>query len=198
MRIRHAEDTDMDNVCDVLACEFFNDPVLKFAFAGPDPDSRLETMRQFFRIYVNLAKDYGGTLIDENDAGVLVYFRPELADMTGKENEALDAQLRRQCGSDYVSVAAFMNGLDHYHPATPPHYYVFLVAVQRAQRGTCLVNRLFSELNTILDRDKYPCYAECTRLSTRTLVRRFGYRDAGQPLNFKGFPPLYPIWREPQ
>jgi len=53
-------------------------------------------------------------------------------------------------------------------------------------------------LNSMLDKDNLPCYAECTRFSTRTLLRRWGYRDAGSPLHIDGFSKLFPIWREPR
>lgn len=54
MKIRSAGDVEPSKVCDVLASEFFNDPVLKFAFINPDPNRRSEAIRRFFRVYVNL------------------------------------------------------------------------------------------------------------------------------------------------
>jgi hypothetical protein len=50
----------------------------------------------------------------------------------------------------------------------------------------------------MLDKENMPCYAECTVFSTRTLVRRFGFKDVGSPLVLEGFPELFPIWRVPQ
>lgn len=197
MKCRHAKSSELDKVCELLASEFYHDPVLNFAFTDTSPARRLETMKRFFRIYIDLARDYGGILLAEDNVGVLVYFHPELMEMTKEENERLDGLLRRECGVDYATASAFMNGLDQYHPRNPPHFYIFLVAVSRANRGGGIVKALFSKLNVILDKAKLPCYAECTAFSTRTLVRRFGYRDAGQPLQIEGFPELFPIWHEP-
>lgn len=196
MRCRHAMDSDLDKVCDLLAEEFFNDPVHKIVFA--DRKDRIDVLQRFFRIYVNLASEYGGTLLAENDAGALVYFRPEAMDMSDEKLAIMDDQLRLVCGSNYATAAALINGLNHYHPQTPPHYYISLLAVQRSYRGGKVVRNLFSEFNGILDDEKFPCYAECTKFSTRTLIRRWGYRDAGFPLRIEGFPELFPVWREPE
>lgn len=198
MKIRHANNSDLDKVCDILATEFFNDPVLKFAFTNADKVLRMEIMKRFFSVYVKLAMDYGGTLIDESDSGVLVYFKPEFMNLNNREKNMINELLFQECGTDYANVFAFMNGLDYYHPVVSAHYYIFLIAVQRLRRGTGLVNSLFSKMNSILDKEKCPCYAECTRFSTRTLVRRFGYHDIANPLDIDGFPALYPVWREPK
>lgn len=197
MKCKHAKTSDLDKVCELLASEFYHDPVLKFAFTDENMLRRLATMQKFFRIYVDLAQKNGGILLAEDDTGVLVYFHPELMEMTKEENQRLDSLLKQECGVDYATASAFMNGLDQYHPRNPPHFYIFLVAVSRASRGGVIVKALFNKLNTILDKAKLPCYAECTAFSTRTLVRRFGYRDAGHPLHIEGFPELFPIWREP-
>jgi hypothetical protein len=199
MECRFASDAELDIVCDLLASEFYNDPVLKYAFTGTDTEKRMKVMRGFFRIYVELAQKLGRVVLTENNAGTLVYFGPKLMEMTEEDNERVDSQLREVCGDDYVNVVAFMNGLNRYHPRMPPHYYVFLIAVSRFCRvGGVLVEKMLRQLNTTLDKEKLPCYAECTTLGVRTLVRRFGYRDAGEPLQIEGFPEVYPIWREPE
>lgn len=196
MRCRHAKHSDLDRVCDLLATEFSDDPVHKVVFAGRE--DRTDVLRRFFRIYVNLASERGGTLLAENNAGALVYFRPGAMEMTDEELTTIDNQLRKVCGTSYVAAATLADGLDYYHPRNRPHYYISLLAVQRSFRGRSVVSDLFNELNAILDKDNFPCYAECTRFSTRTLIRRWGYLDAGSPLHIEGFPELYPVWREPR
>ncbi|MEG3131496.1 N-acetyltransferase [Pantoea cypripedii] len=198
MGCRHAKFSELDIACDLLTSEFYNDPVLKYAFTGSDKEKRITAMYGFFRVYVELAHKLGGVLLTENNAGTLVYFGPKLLEMTEEDNQLIDNQLRQACGADYVTTLAFMNGLDHFHPREPEHYYIFLLAVLRSDRGGDLVAKLFRELNGILDEEKMPCYAECTTFSTRTLIRRFGYRDAGNPLVIEGFPELFPVWRDPQ
>lgn len=186
----------LDRVCDILATEFYNE--LLHQIILPDPENRFNTLWDFFRIYVNLASKRGGTLISENNSRVLVYFCPDSMKMTGKEFSAFDNQLRKVCGSSYTAALALNNGLEYYHPKGPPHYYISLLAVQKSFRGGSVVSSLFSTLNAILDRDGFPCYAECTRLSTCRLIKRWGYHDAASPLRINGFPELYPVWREPQ
>ncbi|MFS1538380.1 MAG: hypothetical protein ACL7BU_06395 [Candidatus Phlomobacter fragariae] len=198
MKCRHAKDTELENVCDLLAIAFSEEPVHQLIFTGRDPESLIDVLRNFFRIYVNFASKYGGILLAENDAGALVYFRPEAMAMTKEELTMIDNQLRKVCGGDYSKAVAFIDGLEKYHPQTFPHYYISLLAVKRSCRGRGLVGDLFSEFNVILDKDNLPCYAECTRFSTRTLIRRWGYIDAGSPISIEGFPKLYPVWRDPQ
>ncbi|MDF7658926.1 N-acetyltransferase [Erwiniaceae bacterium L1_54_6] len=198
MECRHAKDSELDIVCDLLTAEFYNDPVLKYAFTGTDTEKRMKVMRGFFCIYVELAQKLGGIFLAENNEGTLVYFGPKLIEMTEEDNQIIDKQLRKVCGEDYETISAFMNGLDRYHPRTPRHYYLFLIAVSRSARGGDIFARLLRALNTILVKENLPCYAECTTYNTRTLARRFGWRDAGAPLLIEGFPELYPLWCQPQ
>ena len=198
MKYRQAEDSDLDKVCQLLASEFFSDPVLQYAFTNREREQRMKVLRGFFRVYVNLAREYGGILLAENDAGVLVYFKPELMELTAEENDRLDNQLRQECSSDYARIMTLMNGLNQYHPRTLDHYYIFAIAVKRTYRRNRVASGLLEELNIILDRDEVACYSECTMLRTCCLFRRFGYYDAGPPLQIGGFPDLFPVWRNPQ
>lgn len=195
MTCRHAKKSDLDRVCDLLATEFSTEPVHQIIF--PDTESRIERLHEFFRIYVDLAFDYGGTLLTENDTGALLYFRPDAMEMTSQKHRAIDTQLRVACGNRYEMAMKLIDGLDYYHPKSLPHYYISLLAVKRSQRGGHEVSQLFTTMNAILDKNNTPCYAECTRFSTRTLIRRWGYIDNGSPLHIEGFPALYPIWRNP-
>lgn len=195
MRYIHAKASDFDRVCDLLATEFSNEPVHQIIF--PDENNRVDLLKDFFRIYVELASERGGTILAENNSGALVYFRPGSMEMTKEELVRVDNRLRKVCGSNYKAATTLTTGLENNHPQLP-HYYISLLAVQRTARGGNIARDLFSKLNSILDKDNSPCYAECTRFSTRTLIRRWGYVDAGPPLHINGFPELYPVWREPQ
>jgi len=198
MRCIHASNTDLDKICDLLAVEFFDDPIYKFVFA--DKPGRSDRMWGFFRTYIDLAREYGGLLITENYAGVLVYFRPEFMDIS-HENPDIDNRLRLACGSDYKTIAEWMKGCDNWHPRTPPHYYLFLTAVQRTQRGkngAAVFKTLLRELSIFLDKENTPCYSECTRRGCQIIARQFGFRDAAPPRCVEGFPEFYPIWRNPQ
>ncbi|MEG3130693.1 N-acetyltransferase [Pantoea cypripedii] len=198
MQCMQARDSDLDNICDLLTAEFFDDPIYKFVFINRV--GRFDRMWRFFRVYVDLAREYGGIHFIENYAGVQVYFRPEFMAISN-EHLDIDNRLRRACDSDYAAVAAWMKGCDNYHPRTQPHYYLFLTAVKREHRGhegTRVLATLFSELNVILDKNGFPCYSECTRRGGQIISRRFGFRDAGSPRKVEGFPEFFPIWREPQ
>ncbi len=116
MKCRHAKTSELEKVCELLASEFYHDPVLKFAFTDENMSRRLGTMKKFFRIYVDLAQKNGGILLAEDDVGVLVYFHPQLMEMTKEENERLDSLLKQECGVDYKNIASFMSGLDRHHP----------------------------------------------------------------------------------
>lgn len=195
MKCRQALDEDLDSICDMLAAEFSSDSLYQFLF--PDHDSRNDILREFFRIYVNLAYEHGGILITGNYAGVLVYYRPEAMKLLDGENSFVDNQLRKVCGSNYKIAAKLINGLDNCHPRSPPHYFILLLAVERAHRGGRVVGDIFKEFNAMLDKNNLPCYAECTKRTTKTLLRRWGYFDTGFPLKVEGCPELFPVWRDP-
>jgi hypothetical protein len=196
MKYRHAKDSELDKVCDLLAEGFNNDPVHEVLFT--DPECRIKLLRNYLRIYVEIAGKYGGTLIAGDIEGVLVYFRPEAMNLRNKELTVIDDQIREVCGSYYPQVAVYTYGLEHHHPRTPPHFYIPLLAVQRSSCGRGVASGLLNMLNDIVDKDHMPCYAECTRLSTRNLLMRWGYHDSGPALRIEGIPELFPVWREPQ
>ncbi|WP_158782768.1 hypothetical protein [Pantoea sp. BAV 3049] len=195
MKCRHAIESELDLACDILAEGFYNEPLHEIIF--PDDEKRLNKLKLFFSIYLDLASKRGGTLLSENNTGAMVYFRPGSMEMTENERSAFDRVLRNVCGSDYAAAKRLNNELENYHPKARQHYYISLLAVRRSSRGSDVVKNLFSALNDILDDSGYPCYAECTRFSTRTLIRRWGYLDAAPPLRIEGFPEIYPVWREP-
>lgn len=198
MKCRHAKSSELDKVCELLASEFYHDPVLNFAFTDTSPARRLETMKRFFRIYIDLARDYGGILLAEDNVGVLVYFYPKLMEMSDEENDRIDSLLRQECGSDYTSITSFMSGLERHHPMLQSHYYVFLIAVEKMHRRKGVGSNLLCNLNTLLERDRVACYAECTSLNSLALFERCGYRNGTSSLNIDGFPELHPVWREAQ
>lgn len=195
MEIKHATELELNRVCKILASEFYNDPVLNHAFDDTVRERRMVALQSFFEIYVDLAKKYGGVLLAENDMGVLVYFRPEMIDAIDKNK--IDEQLRQKCGQYYTSVALLMNGLDHYHPQTPPHHYIFLIAVKSLHRRKGVATKLLTEFNVILDENKSPCYSECTTSGTQSLFIKAGYVSNSQPILIDNFPLLLPVWRDP-
>ncbi|ADU71887.1 GNAT family N-acetyltransferase [Pantoea sp. At-9b] len=197
MKCRHAEISDLKSICSLLADEFYDDPVLRFAFTDTGREQRLSRLEGFFRIYFNLALEYGGILLAENDVGVLVYFRPELMEINEEEHQQVNCLLQQECGSDYDKVISLMNGLENSHPHTDPHFYVFLIAVRSSCRRKGVATALLAALNMMLDREEMGCYAECTTLTTQYLFGQLGYGEISPPLMIEGFPSLYPVWREP-
>ena len=196
MKYKNANDNELDKVCDLLAGEFNNDPVHEVLFS--DTKERVNILRNYFRIYVNLARERGGILLAENNEGALIYFRPNVMETTNESRAMLEQQIHNVCGPYYGIVSMYTHALERYHPQTPLHYYIPLIAVQQSSRGKGVANVLFSALHAMADKDKYPCYLECTRLSTRTRFMHWGYRDAGPALRIEGVPELFPMWREPQ
>ena len=195
MKCRAVKDCEINSVIDLLTNEFFDDPVLKYAFIDVDLEKRKDSMRFFFDLYTRLAIQNGGVIVTEGITGALVYFNTLFIEMSADERMIIDKELRKGCGDSYELISKFMNGLDIFHPNELPHIYIFLVAVSKPCRGGRVVSALFRKMNRILDTGNLPCYAECTTYATRTLLRRYGYYDAGAPINIEGFPLLYPIWR---
>jgi predicted acetyltransferase len=196
MEIKHATELEFDKVCEILATEFYNDPVLNHAFDDTDRKRRMAALQSFFEIYVDLAKKYGGILLAENNIGALVYFRPEM--IGAMEKNKIDEQLRQKCERNYKSVALLMNGLDNYHPQNIPHYYIFVIAVKSLHRRKGVAMALLTEFNSILDKNKYPCYSECTTSGTQALFIKAGYVGSSQSILIDAFPLLLPVWRDPQ
>ncbi|THE46746.1 hypothetical protein [Enterobacter bugandensis] len=197
MKCRHAKSVELNMVCNLLAEEFYNDPVHKTVFSSYNEHERIDVLRNFFRIFIDVASNQGGTLITENGIGALVYFRPDVMEMSKGYISVIDNKMREVCGSDYTTAIAYTQGLEFYRPRDYPHYYILFLAVQRRYRGINVTGSLFNALHEMADKDNSPCYAECTRYSTRTLLRRWGYRDMSSPIYISGVPELFPVWRVP-
>lgn len=195
MKCRHALDSELDAVCILMAEAFNEDPLHEILI--PDPKVRVNMLYEYFHIYIDLAKIRGGTLLAENNAGALVYFRPEAVETADEDIAIIDTHIHKVCGSYSTAVATYTHGLEYYHPRTPPHYYIPLIAIQRSSRGGSVMANLFNALHSMADENNHPCYLECTRLRTRTHFSQWGYQDAGFTLSINGFPELFPAWRKP-
>ncbi|WP_321800228.1 hypothetical protein [Burkholderia sp. BCC1988] len=180
---------------DLLGRGFFDDEVIKWAF--PDPARRAKSLSEFFGIYLDLAFDRGGVMVDADRAAAFVYFRPEGMDMSVEEQERMRSRMTACAGEDASTVLAFLDALDAHHPTGPRHYYGFCMATEPERRNSGCGMAFMQFLNTVMDRDGLPSYSECTSLQCRSICIRLGYRDAGPPIQLEGGPVLYPVWREP-
>lgn len=192
--IRHAEEEERDLVANVLARGFSQDGIMRSAY--PDESTRAQGMLDFFSAFVDYGFQCGRVMLTENKRGAYVYFPPSAQEASSPAAAELDRRLVETAGPNASTVARLIQGIDAHHPKTP-HYYLFCMAAlaEFAHGGYGMA--FVRHLNATADAAALPCYAEATSLRSRSIFHSQGYKDAGEPIALDGFPPIYPVWRDP-
>jgi ribosomal protein S18 acetylase RimI-like enzyme len=78
-----------------------------------------------------------------------------------------------------------------------PHWYLALIAVDPAKRGSGYGAALMSHALKIIDRDKQPAFLESTNAENLSLYKRFGFELLAE-VKVGRSPGRYPMLRQPQ
>ncbi|MCE9669488.1 GNAT family N-acetyltransferase [Myxococcus stipitatus] len=187
-----------------LCARAFDDyPFLAELFPGPS-DTRAQVSSRF----------YSATTIDCLAHGV-VHVTAEEGRLTGVaawlRPGAFPQSLGRQAGflpTVWAGLRYFprrarlalqaLARLERYHPHTPPHWYLALIAVDPAHQGRGLgVKLMRAGLALAAERDE-PCFLETAKASNRDWYQGFGFDIQRTEPCFDGGPPQWFMWRPPE
>ncbi|WP_338869725.1 GNAT family N-acetyltransferase [Myxococcus stipitatus] len=85
--------------------------------------------------------------------------------------------------------------LERYHPPTPPHWYLDVIAVDPAYQGRGLGARLMRAGMELAEQTQAPCFLETAKASNRDWYQGFGFELQRTEPCFDGGPPQWFMWR---
>lgn len=192
--IQRATLSDADQLAHTIAQAFHD--LAPCQWLVEDPQIRARIFPAYFRLYVELGLRLGTVQTTPDRQAVAIWLPvapnviPALPDH--------DRRLAAITGPRADRFHAFDELLDEHHPKQPTHEWLAILAVhptlQRQGIGTALLNAH----HTGLDRDSTPAYLEAAEPNLRTLYRRHGYVNHGEPIRLPQGPAMWPMWREPQ
>lgn len=184
---------DVEDVTAVIATAFHGlEPA---GWLVPDEREREKIFRDYFRIFVQHAAEYGEIDLIDDGAGVAVWF-PTLGEPAPPPAD-YDERLAAICGEHAERFRTFDRLLDDHHPHDRHHYLAFLACAPERQNAG-LGSTLLRHRHRLLDERQEPAYLEASRPRSRDLYLRHGYRLRGAPYRLPDGPPMWPMWRDPQ
>ena len=200
--VRPATASDVDNLADVLARAFHDDPPL--AWLLPDPATRPARLRRMFRTIIGIESlQHGGVEVvsaGQDDAqeiaGGAVWLPP------GHWRPSASEYLRG--GPHYVwalatalsRVARYGRALERARPKEP-HWYLKALGVDPAWQGKGVAKLLLRSRLECCDADGEPAFLETTRPGGVALYERYGFQSIGDIAMPDGAPAQVAMWRAP-
>lgn len=183
---------DLEEVSEVLAEAFQQDPVSSWVF--PDPVRRRKIQPAFFHAFTTLALEIGGEVYLTGDRrATTVWFPPYSGD--AEDDDDLLARFGALDADELERFAVLADVMAANHPAGGPHWHLQFIGVlpdqQQSGVGAALLTHRLARMDI-------PAYLEASSERSPHLYERHGFRHVGEPYAPPGGPNLYPMWREPQ
>ncbi|MCP3101960.1 GNAT family N-acetyltransferase [Myxococcus sp. K15C18031901] len=185
-----------------MCARAFDDyPFLAELFPGPS-DRRAQVSSRFYRATVVDCLEHGVVHATVDDTGqltgVAAWLRPgAFPQSLGRQAGFLPtvgAGLRYFPFRARLALQALAR-LERYHPHTPHHWYLALIAVDPAHQGRGLgVKLMRAGLALAAERDE-PCFLETAKVSNRAWYEGFGFETRRTEPCFDGGPPQWFMWR---
>lgn len=92
---------------------------------------------------------------------------------------------------------ALLDRASRVHPHEPPHWYLFVVGSDPAQRGQGHGKAVIEPVLAECDTDGLPAYLESSNSENISFYERLGFVVTGE-ISRPGSPVMIPMWREPR
>ena len=188
--ITTARTEDADQVADVLAAAFTDDPVLGWLL--PRAERRAAALRRFFGIEAAaIALPHGHTSVARTEVGTV---GAALVLPPGQWRTPVPVLARHAVG--YLRVfgprighaVGILDALERRH-LREPHFYLPYIGVRPEFHGRGIGTALLGPVLARADRDGLPTYLEASSPDSARLYRRLGFRTV-QTVRPLGSPPL--------
>ena len=169
LEVSPAQPGDAEEVVDVIAGAFGNDPTWSWAF--PDPAAR----RQFWQFVVTGGLRYPWTFKTTGFESVTVWIPPGGAEFSDDQEAQLPGLLAELLGPRAADVAEPMRRFEQAHPRTEPHYYLSLLGSHPEHRGRGLGMALLEENLARIDAEHMPAYLESSNPANNRRYESVGF-----------------------
>jgi ribosomal protein S18 acetylase RimI-like enzyme len=195
--IRKATLADAPRLAQALASAFQDDPVIAWIF--PDQHRRRAVLSAFMEFRLrNLAFPHDQVWMTTDGAATAVWIPPP-----GRWQLSRPQQLRllpalvRFLGLRTTSILAGLERMEARHPHDPPHWYLFILATEKAAQGQGLGSALLAHMLARVDAHQMPAYLESSSERNLALYGPHGF-EVTSGVAIPGGPTIWPMWREPQ
>lgn len=193
MKPRIATPDDLEGVVETLTFAFSGDPLWSWAFPTED------AQRSWWSLFAGSAlRRYPWTFVAGDYAAVSVWIPPGGTELDQEEETGLRPFLEGLTGSRAGEVWKLLEAFDEAHPEGPPHYYLSLLGVNRANRGKGLGMALLAENLRTIDAEGAPAFLESSNPSNDSRYERQGFRPVGGFKRPDGAIEATTMWRDPQ
>ncbi|MFP2912773.1 GNAT family N-acetyltransferase [Pyxidicoccus sp. 3LFB2] len=193
----------LDQVGPLCARAFDDYPFLAELFPG-EPERRARVSSRFYIATVVDCLEHGvvhATVEAGRLTGVAAWLRPGAFPQSLRRQAGflptVWAALRYFPGRTRLALQALAR-LERYHPHTPPHWYLAVIAVEPSLQGRGLGARLMKRGLELAAAKGEPCFLETAKTSNRDWYRGFGFDTQREEPCFDGGPPQWFMWRPPE
>jgi len=170
---------DISVAVSVLARAFIEDPIMTFVF--PQPESRLEALTAFFRVFVADGVKRGNVLLAPEEKGAIVWYPASVSvfDDTFAELQAEIGAIATNFGG--IEAAERLEQLGKKLETKAPtvvHAEVFWIAILPEARGQGIGGVLLQPVLDYADAENVGCYLVSSNPRNITFYERHGFRQA--------------------
>jgi ribosomal protein S18 acetylase RimI-like enzyme len=191
MNFDRVDSTNTEQAVRILAAAFRDDPVINWS--GNNPRS----LEPFFELTMPVFVPHQLTYLDPQGRGAAAWLGP---------NQQLrwpftlsNAAKVLQFGGLKGGYRMLLSGLktEHYHPRTPPHYYLFAIGVTPQYKGQGVGSSLMAHMLRQCDAEGMPAYLENSKEDNLAFYQGHGFKVQQQIRFAASAPPVWLMWREP-
>ncbi len=176
--IRVVTEAQADEVTELLALAFHDDPTWGWAF--PDADRRLEHHRIWWSLFVDSAVPHGRVWMTRDGGAAAVWVPPGEPELGAEAEARVEPLLRDLLGSHADDVLALLERFDHHHPHDRPHYYLSLLGTHPDHRGQGKGMGLLAANLAQIDELEMPAYLESSNRANDHRYARHGFVEVAE------------------
>jgi GNAT superfamily N-acetyltransferase len=191
--VKLVTEAEAEQVAELFALAFYDDPIWSWAF--PDPGTRVEHQRAWWRLFLHSALPYRSVWTTEDGGAASLWIpagEPELSDEDAARVEPL---LRELTGPHADDVLTLLDHFESNHPRQRPHAYLSLLGTHPDHRGQGKGMGLLAENLAQLDELDMPAYLESSNRSNDRRYERLGFVRVGEFATPGGELTLACMWR---
>ena len=189
--IRSGTLADRQQIIEVLAEAFSDDPVMNWICPHPD------YVTSIFETMFDALAPADRYFVDDAGLGATLWLPPGQDFNSPLDLKAMIRMLRYGLKANMRSLKS-LRVMGALHPKSPPHYYLFAIGTHSKARGRGIGSTLIQETLQVCDREGIPAYLENSKEANLDFYQSHGF-VASEPVHVAtGAPPLWPMWREPR
>lgn len=190
---RAATRADVEELAEVLARSFDDDPVYEWIY--PDPEERRVGSRRMFTILIRQMMKHGAVLTDRELRGASLW-RPPNLQLGLLEDAWFGVRMAWVLGRRSREVSEGFAPLERNHPVEP-HAYLPLLGTDPSHQGKGVGSALLAPALEWCDRERLLAYLESSKEDNLPFYRRHGF-EVTEAIKIKNGPMVWPMIRKPR